>query len=248
MYGTSRDEEAEGGSKRTVDDSTYFQMIPMDVREDASVRKGIEIILSQEDRLDVVVNNAGYAIAGSVEDCTLDEVKNQLETNLFGTWRVCRAALPQLRKQGSGTIINISSLAGIIALPFQAAYCASKFSVEALTEALRMEVRPFGIKVCLVEPGDFRTNLTENRIKVGQLCKSSAYHENFNKALSVIEHSEMHGPQPDKLAVLIEHIINHHSPRLRYTAGLMSQRLAAITKRITPGWLMEWAIMKSFKL
>ncbi len=248
VYGTSRKEKAEDGSERTVDGNLSFRMIPMDIREDASVQKGIEIILSREDRLDVVVNNAGYAVAGSVEDCPLEEVKNQIETNLYGTWRVCQAVLPQLREQGSGTIINISSVAGLIALPFQAAYCASKFAVEALTETLRMEVRPFGIQVCLVEPGDFKTNLTENRIKAGQFCQDSAYHENFNKALRVMEHSEIHGPRPDKLAVLIEHIINDPNPRLRYTTGLMSQRMAAIIKRITPSRFMEWAIMKSFKL
>jgi len=248
VYGTRRDEKTENGSECTVDGNLSFRMIPMDVREDASVQKGVEIILSREDRLDVVVNNAGYALAGAVEDCPLEEVKNQIETNFFGTWRVCQAVLPQMRKQGSGTIINISSLAGLMALPFQAAYCASKFAVEALTETLRMEIKPFGIKVCLVEPGDFKTNLTENRILAGPYQKKSAYHENFNKTVSVMEHSEINGPLPDKLADLIESIINNPAPRLRYTAGLMSQRMAAMIKRIAPGWFMEWAIMKSFKL
>ena len=242
VYGTSRKEKAAGGSDRTIDGNSSFRMIPMDVRQRASVQKGIEYILSREDHLDVIVNNAGYAVAGAVEDCPLEEVKNQIETNLFGTWRVCQAVLPQMRKQGAGTIINISSLAELIALPFQAAYCASKFAVEALTESLRMEVKPFGIKICLVEPGDFKTNLTENRITANPL------NENFKKAVSVMEHSELHGPQPEKLAALIESIINNPSPRLRYTAGLKSQRMAAMIKRITPGWFTEWGVRKSFKL
>jgi NAD(P)-dependent dehydrogenase (short-subunit alcohol dehydrogenase family) len=248
VYGTSRDEKEENGSEHTALGNASFRMIAMDVREDATVQKGVDLILSRENRLDIVINNAGYALAGTVEDCPLEEVKNQIETNLIGTWRVCQAVLPHMRNQGSGTIINISSLAGLIALPFQAAYCASKFAVEALTESLRMEVKPFGIKVCLIEPGDFKTRLTENRIKANPLNENSAYYKNFKKAVSVMEHSELHGPQPEKLAALIESIINNPSPRLRYTAGLKSQRMAAIIKRITPGWLTEWGVRNSFEL
>ena len=247
VYGTTRNEKAADGSEHSANDNSSFKMFPMDVRQDESVQQGIETILSQKGRLDILINNAGYAIAGSVEDCSMEEVKDQFETNLFGVWRVCRAALPQMREQGSGTIINISSLAGLMALPFQAAYCASKFAVEALTETLRMEVRPFGIKVCLVEPGDFNTNLTDNRIKYGQFDQDSAYHKYYTKALGVIEHSELNGPSPDKIAGLIEHIINQPNPRLRYTAGLLSQRMGALIRRITPGRFMEWVIKKSFK-
>ena len=247
VYGTSRNEKAADGIEHTVDGSSSFRMIPMDVRQSASVQKGIEYILSREDHLDIVINNAGYALAGSVEDCSLEEVKNQMETNFFGTWRVCQAVLPQMRKQGYGTIINISSLAGLIALPFQAAYCASKFAVEALTETLRLEVKPFGIKVCLIEPGDFRTKVTQNRVKAVQSGKNSGYAENFKKALRVTEHGELSGPGPDRLAVLIEHIINNPNPRLRYTTGLMSQRKWAIIKRLTPGRFTEWATLKSFR-
>ena len=177
----------------------------------------------------------------------MEEVKNQIETNFFGTWRVCQAVLPQLREQGYGTIINISSLAGLLALPFQAAYCASKFAVEALTEALRMEVRPFGIQVCLVEPGDFKTKVTQNRVKAVQSDENSGYAENFKKAIHIIEHSELNGPGPDKVAILIEHIINNSSPRMRYTAGLMSQRIWAIIRRFAPDRFIERAIMKSYK-
>ena len=247
VYGTSRNEKAAEGSVRTIDGNSSFRMIPMDVRQSESVQKGIEYILSREDHLEAVINNAGYALAGSVEDCSLEEVKNQIETNFFGTWRVCQAVLPQLRKQGYGTIINISSLAGLIALPFQAAYCASKFAVEALTEALRMEVKPFGIKVCLIEPGDFKTNVTQNRVKAVQSGKNSSYAENFKKALRVTEHGELNGPGPDRLAILIERIINNPNPRLRYTTGLMSQRMWAIIKRLTPGRFIEWATLMSFK-
>ena len=247
VYGTSRNEKAAEGSVRTIDGNSSFRMIPMDVRQSESVQKGIEYIMSRENHLEAVINNAGYALAGSVEDCSLEEVKNQIETNFFGTWRVCQAVLPQLRKQGYGTIINISSLAGLIALPFQAAYCASKFAVEALTETLRMEDRPFSIRGCLVEPGDFKTKVKQNRVRAVQSGKHSGYAENFKKALHVIEHGELNGPGPEKLAILIEHILNNPNPRLRYTTGLMSQRMWAIIKRLTPGRFIEYATLMSFK-
>jgi short-subunit dehydrogenase len=246
VYGTSRKEKTADGSDRIIDGNSSFRMIPMDVRQNKSVQKGTEYILSREDHLDVVINNAGIALAGSVEDCSLEEVKNQMETNFFGTWRVCQAVLPQLRRQGYGTIINISSLAGLFALPFQAAYCASKFAVEALTEALRIEARPFGIQVCLVEPGDYKTEVTQNRIKAERSGNNSGYAENFKKALHVIEKGELNGPAPDRLAILIERIIKNPNPRLRYTTGLMSQRIWAMIIRFAPDRFLEWAKLKSF--
>jgi NAD(P)-dependent dehydrogenase (short-subunit alcohol dehydrogenase family) len=110
-----------------------------------------------------------------------------------------------------------------------------------------MEVRPFGIRVCLVEPGDFKTKVTQNRVKAVQSGKHSGYAENFKKALHVTEHGESNGPGPEKLAILVEHILNNPTPRLRYTTGLMSQRMWAIIKRLTPGRFIEWATLMSFK-
>ena len=114
--------------------------------------------MEREGRLDVVVNNAGISLVGPIEDATIDEVKLQFETNFFGVWRVCKAALPFMREPRSGHIINMSSMAGRAGMPYQGLYSASKYAVEGMTEALRTEVRHFGIKVVLVEPGDSPTS------------------------------------------------------------------------------------------
>jgi NAD(P)-dependent dehydrogenase (short-subunit alcohol dehydrogenase family) len=120
----------------------------MDIRDASSVTKGVSHILKKEGRIDVVVNNAGIATAGAIEEVAMKEVQNQFETNFFGAMRVCQAVLPQMRNQKSGCIINISSIGDVMGLPFQGAYSASKFAMEGMSEALRIEVKPFGIRVC----------------------------------------------------------------------------------------------------
>ena len=128
-----------------------------------SVEQAVATVLGREGRLDIVVNNAGMGIAGPVEDTSIEQAKRQLEVNFFGAFRVCRAVLPAMRRQRSGYIVNIGSIGGLIAIPYQSMYSASKFALEGLSEALRMEVRPFGIRVVIIEPGDHKTALTENR-------------------------------------------------------------------------------------
>jgi NAD(P)-dependent dehydrogenase (short-subunit alcohol dehydrogenase family) len=139
-------------------------LVTIDVDDEASVTAGVAEVLRQAGRIDAVVNNAGFGFAGAIEDTTVEEARRQFETNFFGTHRMCRAVLPQMRAQRSGRIVNMSSLGGLVSIPFQAMYCATKFAVEAYTEALRMEVRPFGIQVAMVEPGDFATRFTANRL------------------------------------------------------------------------------------
>src|ERR1700724_82946 len=154
-YGTSRRSGAGPAGKVT--------MLAAGVFDGGSVEQAIATVLDHEGRLDIVVNNAGMGIAGPVENTSIEEAKRQLEVNFFGAFRVCRAALPAMRKQGSGYIVNIGSIGGLIAIPYQAMYSASKFALEGFSESLRMEVRPFGIRVVIIEPGDHKTALTGNR-------------------------------------------------------------------------------------
>ena len=169
--------------------------------------------------LNIVVNSAGYGLAGSIEDTSLKEAKDQFITNFFGVHEVCRQVIPIMRKQQSGYIINISSLAGLVGLPFQAFYSASKYAIEGYTEALRMELKPFGIKVSLIEPGDFCTAFTEHRQIAKKSEIDSVYKERFKKALRAVEESERKGNPPERIALLIEKIISIPSPRLRYRIG-----------------------------
>jgi len=212
-------------------------MLRLDVTDDRSAADAIARIAGESGRLDVLVNNAGFGIAGSIEDTSIEEARSQLEVNFFGVFRTARAALPQMRHQGRGLIINVSSIGGLIALPFQGVYSASKFAVEGFTEALHMEVRPFGIDVVLVEPADFHTGFTAARRMVAASRRSSAYADAFRAALRVIEADEVNGSHPHLVGPLLEKIIASRHPRLRYMVGSPTERLAAMLKRVLPGRL-----------
>lgn len=135
-----------------------LKLIQLDVNDERSVKSAVEQVVNEKGRIDVLVNNAGYGLAGAFEDTSLQEAKAQFETNLFGVIRVTQAVLPQMRKQKSGLIINISSVAGCISLPIASVYSASKFALEGLSEGMRYELEPFGIKVVIIEPGVIGTN------------------------------------------------------------------------------------------
>lgn len=216
------------------------EMIRMDVDQDDSVRQAVGFILQETGRLDVVVNNAGFGIAGSVEDTSIEEAREQFETNFFGVLRVCKAVLPAMRERRSGYIVNVSSLGGIIALPYQGLYSAAKFAVEGLTEALRMEMRPFGVHVVLIEPGDFCTGFTAHRRMALASQENRAYAERCDRIIKNQEDSEQAGASPEKIARRLERIINHPSPRLRYRVGSVVEIVAVMLKRILPGRLFEW--------
>jgi NAD(P)-dependent dehydrogenase (short-subunit alcohol dehydrogenase family) len=239
VWGTSRHRQPEG--------SAPFTWIQMDVDDEDSVRQGVAEVLKQAGRLDVVVNNAGFGVGGAIEDTPLDEARAQFETNFFGVLRVCQAVLPGMRAQRSGLIVNISSLGGIIALPFQGLYSAAKYAVEGLSEALRMEMRPWGIHVVLVEPADFRTGFTARRRAVAG-AQDSPYAAAFERALAVIEYDENHGSSPEMMDRLLERIIRSRSPRLRYTVGAFTELLAGVLKPYLPQRLFEWIIRGHYKL
>lgn len=245
VYGTSR-RAAPSGEAPT--DDRPFTLIPMDVTDDVSVEWGVRLILEREGRLDVVVNNAGMGYAGSVEDTSIEEAKEQLETNFFGALRVCRVVLPHMREHGGGYIVNISSIGGLVGIPFQALYSASKFAIEGLTEALRLEVKPYNIRVSLIEPGDCCTNFTANRRKTLACQNGSVYDERAAAALAVMEKDEQCGTPPERVAHLLERIITHPAPRLRYQVGPLPERVAILLKRFVPSALFEWGLRQYYKL
>jgi short-subunit dehydrogenase len=150
-------------------------VIELDADSDKTVEDAIHKINDESKRIDVLVNNAGYALAGALEDLSMDEIKTQFETNLFGAIRVMKAVLPTMRKQQGGTIVNISSIGGRVALPLCPAYHGTKFALEGVSESMRFETDSFGIKVILVEPGTIRSNLLKN-VKVGQRQRSPVPH------------------------------------------------------------------------
>jgi NAD(P)-dependent dehydrogenase (short-subunit alcohol dehydrogenase family) len=238
VYGTSR--RAGGGQPGGV------AMLVADVTDDHSVEQAVAAVLEREGRLDIVVNNAGMGIAGPVENTSIEQAKRQFEVNFFGAFRVCRAVLPALRSQRSGYIVNIGSIGGLIAIPYQAMYSASKFALEGLSESLRMEVRPFGVKVVIIEPGDHKTALTENRTEISG--GTDAYSQSFHAALARTAHDEQSGPGPEQVARLLYRIVNTRDPRLRYTIGPATQRAAVWLKRFLPYSITEYSMRTYFGL
>jgi short-subunit dehydrogenase len=227
-----------GGSRGAVT-ATGVEALTLDVADDASVTRAIETIVAREGRLDVLVNNAGFGIAGAIEDTSIDEAREQFEVNFFGVLRMCRAALPIMREQEAGYIVNIGSIGGLIAIPFQGFYSASKFALEGFSESLRLEVRGFGIHVVLIEPGDHRTSFTRNRRSTRGSAAGSPYRNRFERAIARMASDEQGGPSPDGIARLLYKVLNRPDPRLRYTVGPAAQRAAVWIKRTMPYAVME---------
>jgi NAD(P)-dependent dehydrogenase (short-subunit alcohol dehydrogenase family) len=233
-----------GGARGAVT-APGVESLTLDVADDASVGRAMETILAREGRLDVLVNNAGFGIAGAIEDTSIDEARAQFDVNFFGVLRMCRAVLPGMRQQRAGHIVNVGSIGGLIAIPFQGFYSASKFALEGLSESLRLEVRPFGIHVVLIEPGDHRTSFTQNRRSTQSSAAGSAYRDRFERAIARMASDEQGGPSPEGIARLLHKILTNPRPRLRYTTGPAAQRAAVLLKRTMPHAVIE-KIMRDY--
>jgi NAD(P)-dependent dehydrogenase (short-subunit alcohol dehydrogenase family) len=210
------------------------EAVELDVNDEASIARAVAEVVQKAGRLDAVVNNAGNAYMGSVEDTSIDEARAQLETNFFGVLRVCRAVLPQLRAQGGGRIVNISSLAGVLGLPFSGLYSASKFALEGMTESLRLETRGFGVHVSLVEPGDFDTGLPAARRLTAESQSSPVYRDFLARIQKAQEADEAVAPRPIGVARIVERILGARRPKLRYGVGRLMQRIVIPLKRFLP--------------
>jgi NAD(P)-dependent dehydrogenase (short-subunit alcohol dehydrogenase family) len=222
--------------------------VPLDVSSDESVAACIEAVMKAAGRIDVLINNAGMGIGGAIEDTSIEEAKAQLDTNFFGVHRMCRAVLPHMRAQGSGHIINMSSLAGLVAIPFQAFYSASKYAIEAYSEALRMEVRPFGITVSMVEPGDFATGFTSNRRMTAASTAASAYHGYCSRAIARMEQDEGKYRDLSPVVNAITQIVASPRPALRYPRAAAVQRTLVALKPFLPQALFEYLMVDTYGL
>ncbi len=210
----------------------------MDITHSEAIAAGVARILEEQGRIDVLINNAGYGLAGAVEDVSLGEAQDIFDTNVLGAMRLCQAVIPAMRKQGHGTIINISSLAGRIALPFQGLYSATKHAIEGISEALRMELRTQHIDVVLVEPGDIHTPFTKHR-RFAAASATSIHSRRMRRALDRAEADEHNGVKPELVARTISRIIRSRSPRPRYTVGQPFQRLVWHLKARLPSRWFE---------
>lgn len=212
----------------------------MDLTDSISIKKAVETVIQKEGRIDVLINNAGMHTGGPIETLPSEYIKLQMDTSFYGLVQLTREVLPYMRKQGGGIIINFSSIGGLMGLPFQAFYSASKFAVEGFSEALRMEVKPFNIKVVVINPGDFHTNNSANRRHFLSPTKDlDPYNENFENALIQIEKDEAHGWEPVVLARKLVKIVESKKPRQKYIIASFEQKLAVILKYILPDKLFR---------
>ena len=245
----SRGHRVFGTSRRPLASAAAgYSLVTMDVDDEASVAAGVAEVLHQAGRIDALVNNAGFGFAGAIEETSVAEARRQFETNFFGMHRACRAVLPQMREHRSGRIVNMSSLGGLVSVPFQAMYCASKFAVEAYTEALRMEVRPFGIQIAMVEPGDFATRFTANRVMTAVSTPQSPYAERCAQAVRRMGEDEASNPDVAPVVRAVVKAIEARRPRLRYPAANALQRTLVALRPVLPQPLFEYLIMDNYKI
>jgi NAD(P)-dependent dehydrogenase (short-subunit alcohol dehydrogenase family) len=234
------------GASRTDTDRKRWSYVKMDVTDEESVKTAVGSIMLREGRIDAVVHCAGLSLAGPVEETTCDEALRQFETNYFGTIRVLCAVLPVMRRQASGKIIIIGSIAGLIGLPYLGHYSATKFALDGLVEALRQEVLRFGIYVSLVHPGDFNTQIGEHRIYRKNANSSSEYISAFEKAAMFYTAAEKRGRSPDVIAHKIEAILARKQPRMRYVIGTPLEVLGVWAKSVLPSDIFAYLFRKLY--
>jgi NAD(P)-dependent dehydrogenase (short-subunit alcohol dehydrogenase family) len=219
-----------------------LEVAQLDVNDDSSVNKAIDNIVKENDRIDVLVNNAGYDLFGSLEELSLEEIKQQFETNVFGVIRAAKAVIPTMRKQGNGTIVNISSVGGIIGLaPFNTAYHATKFAVEGLTESLRHELAEFNINVILIEPGAIGSNFVDNiKTAKGFDSNNSPYAKAVQQIFQAFQPMFAHSSHPTEVAHAILNALNSPSPEMRYPVGKDAESIFKARKELSDKELEKW--------
>jgi NAD(P)-dependent dehydrogenase (short-subunit alcohol dehydrogenase family) len=238
VYGTSRHARPDQGAVR---------MLVLDVTDPASIAVCLQTLLAEAGRLDVLINNAGNGICGAIEDSSIAEAQAQLDTNFFGPARMIHAVLPRMRAQGSGRIITVGSLAGHAALPFQAYYSASKFALEGLNEALRLELSGSKIDATIICPGDFRTGFTAARVFTAA-ARAGANTERLHRTVQIYERDENNGADPEDVAALVARLVAAPRVKTRYLVGKFDQRLGITLKRVLPAGWFEAIMRSTYKL
>ena len=239
VYGTSRNPKE--------NENSNFKMIALDVLKTETIQKAVDLIIAKEGRLDVLINNAGMGITGAIEETATVESKRVFNTNFFGPIEVMQTVLPFMRKQKNGLIINVTSIAGYMGLPFRGMYSASKGALELITEATNMEVKNFGINIVNVAPGDFSTNIASGRYHAPVL-EESPYKKDYQNNLDLMDAHVDKGMQPDVMAKAIYKIINTKSPKIHYKVGAFMEKFSIVLKRILPDKVYEKLLMNHYKL
>ena len=254
-----------GTSRKPADGKRNFTLLPLDVCDPGSIRKAVTALLDKEGRIDVLINNAGMGMTGPLEEIPTEEMKRVFDTNFFGPIEVMKAVLPAMRKQGSGLVINITSIAGYMGLPFRGIYSATKGALELVTESVRMELKGFGIQLTNIAPGDFATSIAAGRQIVGEVRRSegspgilalshapvledSPYREVYQRSLDLMDEHVDEGGDPIEMARKIHQVILNSSPAVRYKVGAFMQKFSIVLKRVLPSKWYERLLMNHYRL
>ncbi len=234
------------GTSRTKKDETGYSWFAMDVTSTASVHSVVDQILSKEGQIDFLVNNAGIGMISTFEEAPETNLQMVMDTNFHGIVRTIQAVLPHMRERGQGGIINVSSIAGLMGLPFRSIYCASKFAVEGLTEALRQEILPFGLQACTIQPGSIKTDIKGNR--VSHLPVDSPYNPQLQDAVRIIDDEVGRGIEAQAVANLVEKLIRQRPWRAKYVVAKPFQIAVSRLRPFFPASLFERMTMKHYGL
>ncbi|UJH67563.1 SDR family oxidoreductase [Allomuricauda sp. SCSIO 65647] len=240
VYGTTR-------NLKNHSDFNAFELIQLQVKSPESAKSAVEEVTSKEGRLDVLINNAGVGITGPIEETPHEEILNVFDTNFHGPIHMMKAVLPQMRRQGGGLIINTTSIAGYMGLPFRGYYSASKGALGLITEALRMETKKFGVSITNIAPGDFATNIAAGRYHA-PVTSGSAYEQEYGRTLSLINEHVNTGADPQQVAKMVYRVIQKKNPRVHYLVGAFMQKLSIVLKKILPGKVYERLLLNHYKL
>jgi short-subunit dehydrogenase len=239
VYGTSRNPQKYSNST--------FPILTLDLADSTTITACIDQVLSKESRIDVVINNAGVGITGPIEEIPDIEIERNFNTNLFGPIKVIKSVLPTMRAQQGGLIINVTSIAAYMGLPYRGVYSASKGALELITEAFRMELSPFHIKMTNIAPGDFATNIAERRYHA-PLHSDSPYKDTYGATLRMMDAHVDQGNNPLDMAKAVYKIINTKEPKVHYKVGAFMQKFSIVLKRILPDTMYERLLMNHYKL
>lgn len=240
VYGTAR-------NPHKYPHFTDFNLLALDVNLSATINDAVNEILQKEGRLDILVNNAGVGITGPIEETPENEIQHVFATNFLGPVAVIKAVLPVMRRQQSGFIINITSIAGYMGLPFRGYYSASKGALGLITESLRLETAKSGIRICSLAPGDFATNIAEGRYQA-PVKPESVYQPAYGASVELMNQHVSHGQDPKRVGARVYQILQKRHPKAHYTVGSPLQRFSIVLKRLLPDKLYEKLLLNHYKL
>lgn len=240
VYGTTR-------NLKKYPKFSEFELIQLEVANTDSIKDAINNLITAEGRIDILINNAGVGITGPIEETPDPEIKKAFETNFHGPINMVKAVIPHMRARKAGLIINITSIAGYMGLPYRGIYSSTKGALELLTEALRMETKDYGIKITNLAPGDFATNIAAGRYHT-PLNESSPYYQTYGKTLTAINDHVQEGEDPIKVAEMVLKIINTRNPKVHYKVGSPMQKFSLFLKKILPDKIYERLLLNHYKL